>query len=749
MVGELTIAQDWYGSRIVRRFLPHVTPLILLPISLSGCGKSPPEPPQIPILSVSPAPSITFATVVGETSAAQFFTLHNTGNAPVLFSSFSYAGATTSYLPSSQNDCGSTLSVNASCKLGFAFGPKASGSLSETITVTDNTVSSPTVLTLTGTATAPQSVTASVTPTTISFPTTVENTSSEPISVVLANTGTVALSGISIAITGAGSGNFSLAPSCTAPLAVGAQCTIPVTFTPSSASSFSAMLQVTDDAMNSPQAVTLLGTGALPSAPVASLSTNRLDFGRQPYNTSSALLNLTLSNTGNADLTNIAVQIGGNNAADFVSTNNCGTVAPNNSCSIYVYFKPTVVASRSATLKVTDNDAISKQSATLVGGGIVNLQPGRVFWGVDGHRDKGGPYYWIPLWDPVNPNQINDMKQIFGGALYTIFYRAWDDIVDCAICTNDISTLQENGIVPLLSVITYPNPGSGVSCSNHDQNPSWTYFETNAPSGMTPRKFAYDWAYQATAKVVRAEPTNIYWVIGNEWVNQGPISCQYQAFGDGSNANDWSQAASFPIYLGAMAGALQAIKDNQRYAVTVGGASSGSTLVGLAAALSAGLKEDYPGLSWDFTTLHWYEDAANDPKDDAGNFGAPDNFDGGKDAYSLLYPAGKAVFVDEFGSGDGGVLGPHDDAAAGDLVSLMTNIQAHTNSSTTERGIVAANVYSLYQDFSLNSNGSLVAAYTSHFLYKYSEPNTRNNGIAPEGSAVMNWVMIHGNPSSK
>ena len=120
--------------------------------------------------------------------------------------------------------------------------------------------------------------------------------------------------------------------------------------------------------------------------PVASVSPTSLPFGNQALNTTSAPQVVTLTNTGAATLTISSIALSGSNPGDFSASNNCGTsLAPGANCSITVTFKPTVAASRSATLSITDNASGSPQRVTLTGTGIspvASLTPTSIPFGV-------------------------------------------------------------------------------------------------------------------------------------------------------------------------------------------------------------------------------------------------------------------------------------------------------------------------------------------------------------------------------
>jgi hypothetical protein len=86
-------------------------------------------------------------------------------------------------------------------------------------------------------------------------------TTSAAQTLTLSNTGTAALSISGIAVTGSNAADFNATNSCGTSVAVGASCTISVTFTPTSAGARSASVSVSDNAPGSPHSAALSGTG--------------------------------------------------------------------------------------------------------------------------------------------------------------------------------------------------------------------------------------------------------------------------------------------------------------------------------------------------------------------------------------------------------------------------------------------------------------------------------------------------------
>jgi hypothetical protein len=95
-----------------------------------------------------------------------------------------------------------------------------------------------------------------------------------------------------------------------------------------------------------------------------------LNFGYQSDGTTSAPQIMTLTNTGNTNLTVNTVNITGTNSGDFAQTNTCTTVSPQATCSISVTFTPTIVGTESASVSVTDNAPGSPQLRSLTGYGL-------------------------------------------------------------------------------------------------------------------------------------------------------------------------------------------------------------------------------------------------------------------------------------------------------------------------------------------------------------------------------------------
>jgi len=207
---------------------------------------------------------------------------------------------------------------------------------------------------------------AGVSPSSLTFASQNEGTTSLSQPVTLSNTGQEALA-VSSIVT---SGDFAQTNNCEGSVAIGSNCTINVTFSPTQTGTRTGTLTITDNTggvTGSVQTVTLTGTGA---NPLASLSPTAVDFGDHAIDTTSAVRKVTLTSSGTSSLTITSITITGANATDFSETNNCsGTLNAGHKCSISVTFTPTLLAAESATLQVSDNATNSPQTVSLTGTG--------------------------------------------------------------------------------------------------------------------------------------------------------------------------------------------------------------------------------------------------------------------------------------------------------------------------------------------------------------------------------------------
>src|SRR5947209_4397548 len=240
-------------------------------------------------VSISPT-ALTFSGQnVGASSAAQTITISNSGSGSVSIGSIAASGDFVQ-----TNTCSPSLNPNGKCKISVSFRPTATGWRSGALTITDNAAGSPQRISLTGTGL--NSAQAFLSSSSLSFASQSVGTVSVAQTVTVSNTGTATLLFSSIAA----SGDFIQSNNCGSSLAMGASCTISVSFQPGAIGTRAGALTITDNAPGSAQTVTLSGTGV--GVPQALLAPANLSFSNQSVNTVSAVQTVTLSNTGTGTL---------------------------------------------------------------------------------------------------------------------------------------------------------------------------------------------------------------------------------------------------------------------------------------------------------------------------------------------------------------------------------------------------------------------------------------------------------------
>ena len=223
-------------------------------VKLNGTG--------IADLTVAPT-SLSFGNwALGEKSTALSVTVKNNERQGIVLYSVDTSLADYSTLngcPMSPN----VLAAGATCAISVYFTPSALGSRPAKLSVTDNANNNLTVK-LNGTGV----LAATVRPTSLTFGSLPLGTTSTPQSVVLKNNQSSALTITGIATTLADFSFTSTCPLAPETLGGGKTCTTSVVFSPQAVGSRVGSLNFTDDANNSPQTVSLKGTG-LPAALVS------------------------------------------------------------------------------------------------------------------------------------------------------------------------------------------------------------------------------------------------------------------------------------------------------------------------------------------------------------------------------------------------------------------------------------------------------------------------------------------------
>ncbi len=298
---------------------------------------------------------------VGTTSAPQNVTVTNTGNKNLTISAVSFTGTNAAEF-SQTNTCSAPVVAGKTCTVSVSFAPAASGTRTASLSLTDNAPDSPELLAVSGVGVSSGSPSVTLSATSLTFPTTLVKNNSAPLSVTLTNSGTGTLDITSVAI----SGQFTQTNTCPPTVSAGGTCTITVTFQPTQNGSLTGTVTITDNAPDTPQTVSLTGTGTY-----VELVPTSLTFGNQKVGTSSPPQTVTLTNTDTIALAIKSVSIVGTNSTDFSQTSNCGSnVVRGASCTFTVIFTPTATGVRGASLSITDyQGGTATQTVPLTGTG--------------------------------------------------------------------------------------------------------------------------------------------------------------------------------------------------------------------------------------------------------------------------------------------------------------------------------------------------------------------------------------------
>jgi sugar lactone lactonase YvrE len=208
-----------------------------------------PSPPP-PAIIFSPT-TLSFSQSVGTTSPAQTITVTNFGGQPLHNLQLSATGPF-----SATSNCPAMLIPATNCTISVTFTPVTAGPAAGALNITDDSgnLGSTQTLALTGIGTIP----VTIAPNSLSFGSVRVGGSSVAKKVTLTNQQNIALAFSNITV----SAGFAITSNtCGTGVAAGATCSVSVKFTPTAPGDVSGALAFTDDAANSPQVVTLSGTG--------------------------------------------------------------------------------------------------------------------------------------------------------------------------------------------------------------------------------------------------------------------------------------------------------------------------------------------------------------------------------------------------------------------------------------------------------------------------------------------------------
>jgi hypothetical protein len=196
-------------------------------------------------------------------------------------------------------------------------------------------------------------------------------TTSAARTLTLRNTGTAGASSIALSFSPSVFARATAGGSCGTTLAVGATCTINVTFAPTAAQSYSGTLTILANVAVTGSPVTLTGTGTA-AIRTATVAPSPLAFGNWAVGTTSNARTLTVTNTGNVTLTGGAQAIPAGPFTRVAAGTTCaGTLGVGASCTYNVQFTPTTVGTVTGSVTFTYTGAtVTGSPVTLTGTGV-------------------------------------------------------------------------------------------------------------------------------------------------------------------------------------------------------------------------------------------------------------------------------------------------------------------------------------------------------------------------------------------
>jgi hypothetical protein len=219
-------------------------------VALTGTG-------VLPVV-VTPATLDFGSQGLGSPTAAKTVTVNSNISSTLTFTSIAVTGADPSDFVMSGGTCGATLAAQVTCTITIQFVPQSTGARSAALTISDNAGNSPQTVALTGTGVLP----VVVTPATLAFGSQGLGSPTASRTVTINSNISSTLTFTSIAVTGANPSDFAISGgTCGATLAPQVTCTITIQFVPQATGARSAALTISDNAGNSPQTVSLTGTG--------------------------------------------------------------------------------------------------------------------------------------------------------------------------------------------------------------------------------------------------------------------------------------------------------------------------------------------------------------------------------------------------------------------------------------------------------------------------------------------------------
>jgi hypothetical protein len=335
-------------------------------VALSGVGLG-------PAIAITPTEwNFGPQKVKGGATPPRGFAIENVGNEPMQVDEVSLGDEADFVFESEpEADCGEAkIAPGHSCTVEISFDPASTGTKTTTLKVGAEAPAAPATATalLGGTGTKPA---LTISPETVSFPSTGVGNTSGPQPVTISNSGTAPLEVKGVSASGSTANQFHVTSACGV-LAPGASCQAEVSFEPTAVGTKLDHLQVLTDYFGTNATTTLRGTAV---SPEASLTPGEVAFGSRNLGSGAgAVTSFAFKSTGSEELEVEGVALGGEDPGQFelvAGGDGCSgaDLEPGDECTVEVAFDPSSEGPQTAKLEIDDDVFADPHTALLEGTG--------------------------------------------------------------------------------------------------------------------------------------------------------------------------------------------------------------------------------------------------------------------------------------------------------------------------------------------------------------------------------------------
>jgi hypothetical protein len=310
-----------------------------------------------PNIDVKPIAENFGEIMVGTVSPAKTISLASIGTAPLAIGQISLSGAQDDF--ELTHACSNTeVGPEETCSVSIRFAPQATGTKTATLSIPSNDPDTPTVtVELTGNGIAPN---IDVKPLALDFDEIIVGQVSPDKNTSLSNLGNAPLAVGQISLSGDKDDFERLTHTCSNQnVAPSESCSLSIRFAPQSLGAKTATLSIPSNDPDTPNVeVSLTGDGIAPPKPEIEVKPLSKTFDDIKVGTASPPQRISLSNLGNAPLAVGQITLTGDQDDFKLQTHTCSnqTVAPSESCSLEIRFKPQSLDTKTVSLSIPSND---------------------------------------------------------------------------------------------------------------------------------------------------------------------------------------------------------------------------------------------------------------------------------------------------------------------------------------------------------------------------------------------------------